>query len=64
MCNHEFIGTAEGVKCSLCGIEMTREEYKKFLTGGKVEKAEEPKEVAPKAPKAEQKKPAKKVSKK
>lgn len=47
-CKHEFIGNAEGVKCSLCGLSMTREEYREYLKGGK-EKA--PTNVAVEAPK-------------
>lgn len=54
MCKHEFIGNAEGVKCSLCGTELTREEYKAYLNP-----KEEPKET-PKEKKAEPKKAKKK----
>lgn len=65
-CRHEFIGHAEGVKCSLCGLEMTTEEYREYLKGGKAEKVEAPAEVAPKEVKTEPKKPTAKkpVSKK
>lgn len=30
-CKHEFIGNAKGVKCSLCGTELTVDEYRKYL---------------------------------
>nr|DAN17925.1 MAG TPA: hypothetical protein [Caudoviricetes sp.] len=29
MCNHEFEGRENGVKCRLCGFSMTAEEYAK-----------------------------------
>lgn len=66
-CNHSFIGHAEGVKCSLCGKEFSREEYIALIRGVKAEpKVETPKEakaeksVAPKKTIARPKKTAKK----
>lgn len=47
-CNHQFIGDAEGVTCELCGIRMTAEEYRSFLSG-EFPRKEEPQETeAPK----------------
>lgn len=54
-CKHEFIGHAEGVTCSLCGLKMTQEEFRKYLKGEKVQE-----EVAPKEPKVAPKKTTKK----
>lgn len=30
-CKHEFIGTALGVHCKRCGLQMTAEEYRKHI---------------------------------
>lgn len=44
-CKHEFVGDSEGVKCSLCGLRLSHEEYGKYLHEGftpiVLEKAEE-----------------------
>lgn len=40
-CKHEFIGTAEGVKCSLCGLEMNNREFVDFLNGNEKEEVAE-----------------------
>lgn len=51
MCKHIFIGNAEGVKCSLCGIEMTPSEYLSYDPKKDAEKAENALvSEAPKAP--------------
>lgn len=47
MCKHEFIGHAEGVKCSLCGLTLTTEEYRKYLKG-EVKTEEKPKKTTKK----------------
>lgn len=31
MCNHKFIGLAEGVWCTKCHCQMTRKEYAEYL---------------------------------
>ena len=41
MCNHVFIGHAEGVTCKRCGLRMTTDEYMAYL--GTPEEPEAPK---------------------
>ena len=52
MCDHVFMGHAEGVTCMRCGLRMTTDEYMAYL-GTPEEPKEEPKEEpeAPKKPK-------------
>lgn len=30
-CNHEFVGTAQGVRCKHCGLTMSPAEYIKYI---------------------------------
>lgn len=43
MCNHHFVGSHDGVKCSLCGLKMNHDEYVAFCEGEKP-----PQEATPK----------------
>lgn len=30
-CPHEFVGGADGVQCTACGLQMTTEEFRELL---------------------------------
>lgn len=31
-CNHDFIGTAQHIKCRRCGLVLNAEQYKEYKT--------------------------------
>ena len=61
-CKHEFIGNAEGVKCPLCGVKLTQQEYREYLKGNKAQKGDFSTSVAVEEPKPEPKKTTKKTA--
>lgn len=60
-CNHKFQGNKDGVRCLLCGLRMTPQEYDEYLNPSAPDEPEGPAnepqaESNPKKPRASRKK--------